>query len=170
MTRDRPDCTNGFSCSDWATFSRITLTFFSKNNTSGNPHPNTIIPFPALPCAPPLHWHDCPCHYVLKWFRKSIQLKLAATGLFFGLSALSILTSGSVMPAQPRRHASNSGQHQIQQATSGFCHCFISIASSTAVAQTFVRLHNDPCQTDFLTKKKKKQNQTHPSRFIFQQD
>lgn len=78
MTRDRPDYTNGFSCSDWATFNRITQTFFSKNNTSGSPHPNTIIPFPALPCAPPLHWYDCPCHYVLKWFRKSMQLKLAA--------------------------------------------------------------------------------------------
>lgn len=90
MTLDRPDCTNGFSCSDWATFNRITLTFFSKSNASGSPHPATVIPFPALPCAPPLCWHDCPCHHELKWLRIN-PVKISSqcfTGLFFGLSSL----------------------------------------------------------------------------------
>lgn len=70
------------------------------------------------------------------------------------LSALSVLTSGSVMPAQPRGHGRGSGWQQIQQATFGSCHCFISVASSTTLAQAFVRLHTDPCWAAFLTKKK----------------
>lgn len=83
------------------------------------------------------------------------------------LSALSVLPSGSVMPAQPRGHGRGSGQQQMQQATFGSCHCYISSASSTALAQAFVRLHTDPCWAAFLTKKKRQKTKKRSSLQVY---
>lgn len=123
MTHDRPDCTHEFSCSDRASLIMVTLMFFSKRDTSSSPHPARPTPAfqpPAVPCTASSCGHDSACDHALKWFRKSIQLKLAAAvslGYFLAkLSAPSLLPSCTITPAQSRGHHRGGGEQQHCQA------------------------------------------------------